>query len=176
MSWKRVSLLDPEHLFQQARKLIGPAPIPDPWQENLRRAVSAAYYSVFHTALTAAADMVVGQTDGTGGLYELVYRSVTHTWLRDLCQDIRKRPMPHRYRRYEPEGGFGQDMTTFAEIVIQLQEARNEADYSPSLEMSRSETIILLSRTRTAFYHFNTAPASDRKAFLILLLFQPRKN
>jgi hypothetical protein len=32
--------LDPKHLFQQARKLIGPAPIPDPLQENLRRAAS----------------------------------------------------------------------------------------------------------------------------------------
>jgi hypothetical protein len=168
--------LDPEHLFQQARRLIGPAPSPDPWQANLRRAISAAYYSVFHTVLTAAADMVVGQTAGTGGLYELVYRSVAHTWLRDLCQDMRKRPMPQRYKRYEPQGGFGQDMTAFAEIVMQLQEARNEADYSPSLHISRLETIILLSHTRAAFNHFNTAPASDRRAFLTLLLFQPRKN
>ena len=168
--------LDPEHLFQQAWKLIAPVPTPSPLQVNLRRAISAAYYSLFHTVLSAAADMVVGPTAETGGLYELVYRSVGHTWLRDLCQDVRKRPMPQKYRLYEPQNGFGPEMTAFAEIVIQLQEARNEADYSPSLHISRSETIDLLSRTRSAFAHFNTASANDRKTFLTLLLFQPRKN
>jgi hypothetical protein len=166
-------LLDPEHLFQQARKLIGPVPTPDPLQENLRRAVSSAYYSLFHTVLTAAADMVVG--DRSNVLYELVYRSVAHTWLRDLCGDMRKRPMPQRYKRYEPQGGFGQEMIAFAEIVTQLQEARNEADYSPSLHLLRSDAIMFLSRTRSAFTHFGAAPAAERKAFLTLVLFQPRK-
>lgn len=168
--------LDPEHLFEQASGLIGRIPPPEPLQANLRRAISAAYYALFHVALTAAADMVVGRDDRSNGLYELVYRSVAHNWLRDLCRDLRKRPIPHRYKLYEPQGGFGADMSAFAELVIQLQEARNEADYSPSLHVSRSDAVALVARARNAFARFNAAPAGDRKAFLTLLLFQPRKT
>jgi hypothetical protein len=46
--------LDPEELLEQARRLAA-----EPTQADLRRAISAAYYGLFHFFLTAAADMIV---------------------------------------------------------------------------------------------------------------------
>ena len=46
---------DREEPFQQAESLINQ---PSPPQANLRRAISAAYYGLFHTVALAAADML----------------------------------------------------------------------------------------------------------------------
>jgi hypothetical protein len=48
--------------------------------------------------------------------------------------------------------------------------------FSPSLHVSRSDAVALVARAQSAFTRFNAAPADDRRAFLTLLLFQPRKT
>jgi hypothetical protein len=51
---------DPEHLFEQADRLVIPLPSEqEPRETDLRRAVSIAYYGVFHFTMTAAVDMFV---------------------------------------------------------------------------------------------------------------------
>jgi hypothetical protein len=39
-----LAILNPEHLFEQAEKLVIPPPAGPPRQVDIRRAVSAAYY------------------------------------------------------------------------------------------------------------------------------------
>jgi hypothetical protein len=63
--------LDPEHLFEQALKLTDPAA---DRQADFRRAISAAYYGLFHAVLSAAADLFIGAGNRSTGRYELVYR------------------------------------------------------------------------------------------------------
>ena len=55
---------DPERVFEQAAAL---AASPTLRQTDLR--ISAAYYGLFHSTVTAAADMVVGPGDGSGARY-----------------------------------------------------------------------------------------------------------
>src|SRR5215216_7618181 len=47
-SSQAVAILNPEHLFDQAEKLILSPPAGRPRQVDIRRAISAAYYGVFH--------------------------------------------------------------------------------------------------------------------------------
>jgi hypothetical protein len=42
-----------------------------------------------------------------------------------------KNPLPTKYSKYEPAGGFGQDLIALATAVIDLQEQRHLADYDP---------------------------------------------
>jgi hypothetical protein len=63
-----------EDLFEQADVLLARG-----GQADLRRAISAAYYGLFHFALTEAADMVVGKEHRSSARYSLVYRSIDTT-------------------------------------------------------------------------------------------------
>src|SRR5262249_29408591 len=84
-SWNSVAILNPDHLFEQADKLIAPPPHGPPRQVDLRRAISSAYYGVFHAVLAAVANSFIGSTKQSTSLYSLVYRSIDHHALRNLC-------------------------------------------------------------------------------------------
>jgi hypothetical protein len=54
-------VLNPDHLFDQAERLVATTAGGAPRQADLRRAVSSVYYGLFHAILTAAADLFVGR-------------------------------------------------------------------------------------------------------------------
>ena len=53
---------NPDHLLDQADRLITSQGRGAPRQADLRRAISTAYYSVFHAIVTNATDDLVGST------------------------------------------------------------------------------------------------------------------
>ncbi len=163
-----------EHLLEQADRLIAPTGPGAPRQVDLRRAISSAYYGAFHTVLAAAADEFVGRTRRNETAYGLAYRRVDHATLRDLCTELQKPNLPARYRRYEPERGFGSDLTAFAMYLVELQQRRHAADYDPMIRLKRSDALLAVSTARSALHRFGGASARRRRIFLALLLFPPR--
>lgn len=119
-----MAILNPDHLFEQAGKLITP-PAGRPRQVDVRRAISAAYYAIFHATITAAVDQLIGVTSRDQSRYGLAYRSVNHAWLRDLCKEIQKTTLSNRFKAYAPSSGFDPNITAFAEAVVELQEKRH---------------------------------------------------
>jgi hypothetical protein len=169
-----VAILNPDHLFEQASNLIASSATGRPRQVDLRRAISAAYYGVFHAVLTAAADQAVGSVRRASEHYGLVYRSVSHRGLRELCQEVQK-PVPSaRYRRYQPVGGFSRNVRTFAAGLVQLQDARHSADYDPLVTLKRSDALFAVRLARRAVGRFKRASLRNWTVFLTLLLFPPR--
>jgi hypothetical protein len=171
----KVAILDPEHLFEQADLLIT-ARAGRPRQADIRRAISATYYGLFHAAVTAAADQVVGATNRAKSRYGLVYRSIDHKSLRDLCEAIKKPNLPDKYKPYAPQGGFEPDIIAFATAVAELQEKRHEADYNPMIQMKRSDTILWIGAARAALTGFQNVDPEQRTIFLTLLLFATRSR
>jgi uncharacterized protein (UPF0332 family) len=172
-----VAVLDPEHLFQQAEGLLvstgGPVR-----QVNIRRAISAAYYGLFHALQAAAADMVVGKTTrvrATVG-YSLVYRSLDHKTLRKVSEDISKRTVPNKLKPYVPAGasGFGKDMTAFATALVELQQKRHEADYDPRRRMKDSDARVAIRTARAALSSWKNIRTEERATYLLLLMFEAR--
>lgn len=143
-------------------------------QVDSRRAISNAYYGVFHGILTAAADEFVGVTQRSSDRYTLVYRSVDHSAVRELCSEVKKQRPSTRYARYMPAGGFGPDLQAVATAVIELQEKRIAADYDPSVRIGRSDAISAVATARSALRRFGATGDQQRKAFLTLVLFKPR--
>src|SRR5262245_20158318 len=109
-----MSIIDPDHLLDQADRLIASTGGGAPRQVDLRRAISNAYYALFHAVTTEAADDLVGRTHRQSPRYQLVYRSIEHRSLLRLCEDIVKTSLPAKYAGHEPTGGFGQDLQAFA--------------------------------------------------------------
>lgn len=165
---------NPEHFFEQAEQLVSSLASRRPRQVDLRRAVSNAYYAVFHAALTAAADNAVGPGARASAPYRLVYRSVDHRTLRELCKEIQKTTPSAKYRQYVPQGRFGANIRAFAEAMVDLQERREAADYDPLETFNRSAARFAINQGRSALHRFEAATKSDRDAFLSLLLFPPR--
>ncbi len=173
-SLSKVAAVNPEHLFDQARELIGPPPAGPPRQANLRRAISASYYAVFHAAVTAASDLFVGAVNRATSRYALVYRSIDHKRLRELCDDITKPTLPAKYASYAPQNGFGADIVAFATALVDLQEKRHLADYDPLFRATSSDALLVLRTAEAALERLRNANSAARDAFLTLLVFRPR--
>lgn len=168
-----MAILNPDHLFEQAEKLISP-PAGRPRQVDVRRAISAAYYAIFHATITAAIDQFIGVTNRDQSRYGLAYRSVNHAWLRDLCKELQKSTLSNRFKSYSPVQGFDPNITEFAAVVVELQEKRHSADYDVMTRMNRSDAAVAIATARAALNRFVTASEPQRSAFLSLLVFPPR--
>jgi len=165
-----------DHLFEQADRLITPLPSEtEPRQTDLRRAVSAAYYGVFHFTVTAAVDMFMGEANRSTKQYSFTYRTVTHAWLRDLCDHLRGLLKPKSITPHAPGADFFGPLVKFATNVAELQEVRHAADYDPSFDIKLDVARIWISTAREAVSLFQGAEEKQRVAFLTLLLFNLRK-
>jgi hypothetical protein len=169
-----VAILNPDHLFEQAEKLIAAPPAGPPRQVDLRRAMSAVYYGVFHAVAAAAANEFVGARWRQTKRYALAYRSMDHRWLRELCSELKKLTPARRVAANGPAAGFGAEIQAFATAVIELQEKRHTADYDPLPRLRTSDVRLAISTARSALGNFDRANSSHRKAFLALLMFPPR--
>lgn len=165
----KLTIPNPEHLFEQAERLITDRPR----QVDLRRAISTAYYAVFHAIVAAAADQTVGRRARGSAQHALAYRSVNHNGLRNLCNAVWQTPVSPKYRPYAPEG-FGPDIAAFAKAVVELQVRREAADYDPLQRFARADARFAVNSGRSALRRFQAAQVPLREAFLFLLFFQPR--
>ena len=125
MSSQIVAIPNPEHLLEQAEKLIERPTAGAPRQVDLRRAISSAYYGVFHATMTVAADAFVGRAWRSSAQYSFAYRSIDHRSLRDICNEVTRPILRDRYKPFEPTGGFGNHIKAFAQSLLDLQQKRH---------------------------------------------------
>lgn len=169
-----MAVLNPDHLVEQADRLTTPSGVGAPRQADLRRAISTAYYGVFHAVATEAADDLVGKTQRDTPRYALVYRGIDHGRLRVICEDIVKPTPPIKYTRYLPSGGFGPDLIAVPTAIGELQERRHSADYDPLFRAKTSDAVLAVDTARDALLRFRNANRVQRKAFVSLIVFSPR--
>jgi len=85
-----------------------------------RRAVSTAYYAVFHALAKSCASILLRSIDKHSDIYERVYRALDHGPLKNAFMT---KDGPLKYR---------QTLRDIGELVIQLQSERHRADYTPT--------------------------------------------
>ena len=158
---------NPERLFEQATALAQTQAC----QTDLRRAISAAYYGLFHFTLTAAANMVVGADKQSNPRYGFVYRSIDHSRLRALGTQLRSTAL--QGIPLVPAGGFGK-IADFARLAGNLYELRNLADYDPLREFTLDEARVAISDAQRAIEWFRESTREQQEVFLTLLLFKSR--
>lgn len=139
-----------------------------PRQASLRRAVSTAYYSLFHLLVDEATRRLV-RGSGRRGLQQALARAFVHGEMREAAHGFAGGPLSGGLRaalgRADPELIF------VARVFVALQEARHAADYDPARRFSREECRDFVQRAERAFTAWRavrTTLAAD--AFLVALL------
>lgn len=151
------------HLIEAARLLAGAtgASPGRPRQIMLRKAVSSAYYALFHALCSSNANAVIGMSPRVDRrAWSRTYRALEHGVAKN-------RMMQHIVNL--PAG-----MQSFARTFSNLQERRHEADYDPDSRFRRSNVIALIDRAETAIEGFYAADASERRSFATLVLLRDR--
>jgi uncharacterized protein (UPF0332 family) len=173
-----MAILNPSHLLEQAERLLQPRIVGRKpaliRQVDRRRAISAAYYAVFHAVLTELADIFVGPELRKNIRYTLAYRHVDHRQLEFLSNQVIKQRPDKKYEPFFPDGGFDDAIRKFSSLVVKLKGDRNSADYDPSHRVKIADARAAISQARSAIESLKTAPEEHRQTLLTLLAFPPR--
>lgn len=133
-----------------------------PREAFMRRAVSTAYYAVFHALSRMCADELIGGGRAKTPAWGRVYRGIDH-------QAAKKALL-------SPEAGsISPAVVAFGRAFASLQEARHEADYNPVFfGYFYEETRAQIERARQAIDDLNAMSSDDRRTLATLVLFKPR--
>lgn len=136
-----------------------------PLESDLRRATSTVYYSLFHCLAKCCADAIVGSSSAVRSTapWRRAYRALDHRRTREACRQ--KREMI----------SFPTAIRAFAQLFVNLQDERHEADYDPRWTGFKSDVVARIAEARVAIQGFEGAPIQDRRAFTAHVLFKGRR-
>lgn len=156
-------------LLEQAGHLASREPR-RPRQASLRRAVSTAYYALFHLLTDEASRRLAPAQPGA--LRQQIRRGFTHREMQQLCRQFAA-GSPGQQTSQLLQGPISPELKVVAAAFVALQDARHEADYDLAVTFTRSRALQSVQRARSAFASWAVI-RSDPNAtvFLAALLFQ----
>ncbi len=161
--------MNPSDLIDLARALVngvitGSGAAPN--KTELRRAVSCAYYAMFHTLAASNADTLVGASpaDQQRWAWQQVYRAADH------------RPTRNKLTPSSLSDRFPTAIHEFGREFIAVQQARHSADYNPHGEFYATDVVALINRVETAINTFNQTPADVRRDLAVHILTTTRSD
>lgn len=129
---------------------------------SLRRAVSSAYYALFHALAWLCAARLVGENKGWP-LRSPIYRSLDHRRTLDVL------------RPNAPENRDDPHLRIVSFAFRVLQDARHNADYNPeTFAFDRSATLNLIEAARRAIGTLKVMSKDDQLALAVRLIARPR--
>ena len=161
--------MNPLELIALARALVtgviagGTAPAT---QTELHRAVSCAYYAMFHTLAVSNANTLIGASpaDQQRWAWQQTYRAADH------------RPTRNKLSRASLSSRFPATVRDFGEVFTFAQQTRHSADYDPHSQFSPTDVSGLIDRVETAISAFNQSPDVVRRDLAIHILTTVRSD
>ncbi|MXZ90037.1 MAG: hypothetical protein F4W95_10640 [Chloroflexi bacterium] len=128
-----------------------------PTQGALRRAISTAYYAMFHVLANSNADLIAGpRTPANEPRWIAIYRSLRH------------------YRAENPLHGwphlFSPPVQNFALVIGGIKAERESADYNPDVNFVQNEVVTWIDSAERAIIDFNAASPQERAMVAIATL------
>ena len=130
-------------------------------QASLRRAISTAYYALFHLLIDEAVSNWAVERHRS-----ILARTFEHGKMRAICGDVLKIA--------KSGGSVLPELHTVAGNFIQLQEQRYLADYDNSKDWSRADVLIVLKLATDAFTAWRAISTHDAAQDFLLQLFLPK--
>ena len=157
--------MEAENFVKTARELL-PAKPGRPRGTNLRRAVSTAYYALFHCLARSCADTLIGKSGAVRetDAWTRAYRALDHNAAKRRCQDA---------QGTEP---FSEKTRLFAKTFAQIQKQRHRADYAPDAVFRKSEVIQRINDVKDVIKGFEKESMAERRAFAAYVLFKSRRD
>lgn len=171
-------MIRPHDLLDHAKDLVtrGASAHPAPSETDARRAVSAAYYALFH--LLAAEGASNSVPPGVAGLRERVSRAFDHGQMRRVC-DLFARGSWGSAPAVRPlvTLPLSPDLVQVAEAFVALQDARHASDYDLGSTLAQRDAMRLVVLASDAFEAWARVRGTPNAAvFLTALLLHERWN
>lgn len=154
--------MNPSDLIALARALVngviangGPAT-----QTEVRRAISCAYYAMFHTLAYSNANTLVGDSsaDRQRWAWQQTYRAADH------------RSTRNKLSRASLGNRFASVVRRFGTVFAEIQRERHLADYDPNSEFYPSDVVELIDKADAAITDFNQTPDDVRRDLAVHIL------
>jgi hypothetical protein len=126
---------------------------------DLRRAVSNAYYALFHTTSVCTVEWLLPNAPKDEQL--AVVRRFSHRAFRAVFERINSpkanKSSPHLQPTLDALHGNA-DILVLAQTFVDLHDARNKADYDHTAEFTRQEVLTLIDRSWLAVQTITKSP------------------
>ncbi len=114
-----------------------------PSETNLRRAVSATYYALFHYLIDRSTRQWVGESAELRSLRDLLGRGFQHSEMKEACKAFAG-SLPHHLAAQIPTGStIPSELRKLAKLFCDLQESRHSADYDLSVGAAPKRSDVL---------------------------------
>ena len=134
-----------------------------PRKESLARAVSTAYYALFHALAEFCGRELVGAWTPWGAFRHL-YRSLDHGQARKVFETFRT------------NSDASDDLKRIGESFRVLQKLRHDADYDPGFRTARREVEDLIDQAREAIALLEQLGPVERKLLAVRLIGRTRTS
>ena len=150
-----------ESLLVTARKLAK-ATSKRPRQDDLKRAVSTAYYALFHAIARSNADRLIGASANRADeAWRHTYRALNHTDAFRACGRLRQLRFPV-------------GLIDVGDAFRSLQEERHKADYDPMHRVTLADARAAIDSADIGIATLKAASRKDQISFAAQLLFKAR--
>ena len=137
--------MDPLEFIKVSRLLVSDQPS----QEALRRALSTAYYTMFHALAESNANLLEGSRNPANqDRWTTVYRSLRHARVENMLHG-----WPHL---------FSPSVRDFADLIANMKRQRENADYNPEALFSPQEVANRINQAEQAIASFMSASPEER--------------
>ena len=163
----------PKSLVEQATALLSLDARGKPRQANLRRAVSSAYYAVFHRLCIDATAEVVGVARSKQEVGRFLARKFDHGRMKTVCGDFAAGSRPRLPQVLQSAPGASPTNATLQQICLSfvaLQEARHSADYDLARQFKRAEAAGLVRQAELALADWAVVRTTDQARLFKLCL------
>lgn len=152
-----------QDLIAAARHSLTPdPPATEASRASAHRAISTAYYAVFHALKEGIATAVVGQPSNqfSADQWTKMYREGNHRRIRDSLHNNRQ--------QMSNNGAY------FAQEYRSLHNARIQADYNPRVSYDEQDATVWIDRAETAIQTFLQLTQDERGALFALIILGTR--
>ena len=142
-----------------------------PRQANLRRAISSAYYAVFHLLVDEACRAQIGAHHNQAPFRQVLGRAFAHGVMKEACKSFGGGTLKKGVAKGLPLGfTFPAEVRGLANAFVDLQEKRHLADYDLTERFKRSEVLLLIGEVSKHSENFRGLAASNEKRFFLACL------
>lgn len=139
-----------DDLVEQARHLATWDAVGRPRQANLRRAISSAYYALFHFLIDQACRSAVGGGPERRELRGVITRAFDHAVMKRVAQSFAGGTVPSKLQPGLGTAAVPADLRRIAQSFRDLQEERHAADYDLLRRFEREDVLLLVDLAQQA--------------------------
>lgn len=139
-----------------------------PKQANLRRAVSVAYYALFHLLCDEAASVLVRGIRNKSDLKARTTRTLEHGTIARVCRVFAAGAMPSGLTFLQP---IDADLRFVADRFVRAQEERHLADYNLQVTFNRTDTLNFIDQVEEAFDSYTRVSEADATTYFLFAMF-----